>query len=563
MPNMPRIKHILWGELTYKDGFKNEEPDIHDDRVCLTSSVMLHKKFSPADFELLLTPLIDEAPNTAQIRCALANIELDEANQIVSQKILHFRTPELLCHTDYRCDVLYQKKSILPASLSMLDGQDFIITTPPARQDPQPLNIALGGDQERFEQLGVFGRLLGLNNERQTKKIYEHIEKQPKPYDVILHLGDLYNGEFYFSFSNLFRHNRHVFEPHVKSEEAFSAHLRHDFFKPSKLAFARIGAGFYPLIDDHDTGKNSRKAITTQDERIVQQHMERAFHRHTLLPQFTTQTTDGYGKVTTKHGRLGPYFKIRIGQHEIFMPHNRYTQTDDAPADAFLLGEEQWQWLEASLNDSKASNKILLSPLPLVMGKNPAEDYRGHHEEWSRLLQLCRHHQIATILTADSHNFSHSEIWVRCFPDDEPWVVNHYLVGTLGGSSQKISAAELDSINQPNRMPLLPEDAEFDRELYRGSRVLAYFAPGKKYALLPLKNELGITTSSEWSTNWHKDVHGYANLIFNPLVSPNANAQLAQDTSSFQVNSRFFACRKRHQINDEARLSQQYSIHLS
>ena len=291
--------------------------------------------------------------------------------------------------------------------------------------------------------------------------------------------------------------------------------------------------------------------------------MERAFHRHTLLPQFTTQTTDGYGKVTTKHGRLGPYFKIRIGQHEIFMPHNRYTQTDDAPADAFLLGEEQWQWLEASLNDSKASNKILLSPLPLVMGKNPAEDYRGHHEEWSRLLQLCRHHQIATILTADSHNFSHSEIWVRCFPDDEPWVVNHYLVGTLGGSSQKISAAELDSINQPNRMPLLPEDAEFDRELYRGSRVLAYFAPGKKYALLPLKNELGITTSSEWSTNWHKDVHGYANLIFNPLVSPNANAQLAQDTSSFQVNSRFFACRKRHQINDEARLSQQYSIHLS
>ncbi|KGP63172.1 hypothetical protein EP47_06745 [Legionella norrlandica] len=228
------------------------------------------------------------------------------------------------------------------------------------------------------------------------------------------------------------------------------------------------------VYDDHDTGGNNAGPPETNKERQIQQCMVNSFHELLSIENFLDE----------KIAKKGPYYSKRIGQTEIFYLHNRYTKEVDSD-NSYLLGTEQWTWLEKSLENSKAQHKILVSPLPFVMGKKPQEDYRGHWQEWHRMMQLCRQHKIATILTADSHNYSHSEIHVRKTANDEPWVIHQHLVGTLGGSKQSVSEEERQSFSKPGRPPLLANHPDLDAALYEGSTVKAYFSPGDKVALLP------------------------------------------------------------------------------
>lgn len=578
-----KVSHMQWGELQYIGGENEIEPSIDEDRILITAKIRLSRRRNPANFQMKFTMETEDGELIEQF---VSHRPIEFSKHPKKQRTLHFETPELFCKTQYKCELIY-KDNVLPIS----SKQELFINTPPARQDPQPLKVAIGGDQERFEQFGFLGKLFDLNNYEHTKKIYKHIgsEGNPnalptapieeQPYQLMIHLGDLFNGEVYFSLSNLFRPNRKIFERKVQSKEAYDDHLNKDTLHPTKKNLKRACYGFYNGSDDHDTLGNGGGEPVTKKEITARGNMEKSFHKNVLLPQFTKQESDGYGPVKTPGGRKGPYFKKRFGQHEFFILHNRMTQEKNALNRSFLLGEEQWIWLENSLKTSQASNKVIISPLPFVMGKNPGEDYRAHWEEWHRFMQLCRKYQVGTILTADSHNYSSSEIHVKENIDDEPWVIHHQLIGTLGGSKQFITSEEMAEINKLGRPPLLPKGDGFNPLLYEGSRVNAYFSPGDKKALLPVENE---KAESQWTkkNEWRKHTHGYVGTIFTPKVDEaqiihplhyDELDELSMDTEGpflkqptlampYQVKASFFGCSRRKEMAEENRLSEQYEV---
>ncbi|KTD53252.1 PhoD-like phosphatase [Legionella santicrucis] len=586
MERKPTIKNLLWAELDYID-CGDFEPAIEDDRVFLTTIVRLNGRNNPKNFQMRLR-WIDEDGSEQEVFVDPYE-SLDEINpDNKKESFLHFRTPELLCKKDYQCDIFYKGSTLSVLKAPKGDYIPLTIETPPARQDPQSITIAVGGDQERHEQLGFLGQLFGINNYSHTKQIYKHIGSS-QGYQLFIHLGDLFNGEVYFSLRNLFRSGRRVFERKVQTEEAFDYHLKADFLHPAKRYLAKLSHGFYNVCDDHDGGNNDQKEAITEQEKAARQYMENSFHKNVGLPRFSIQEHDGYGNVKTS-GRAGPFFKKRIGQSEFFILHNRLTQTTDAKPESFLLGEKQWEWLEQSLAESKASNKIIISPLPFVMGKNPGEDYRAHWQEWHRFIQLCRKYKVGTILTADSHNFSESEIHVSNADDPNDknrWIIHQHLIGTLGGSAQHITDEENERINTPGRPLLLPQDNDFPKELYQGSRVISYFSPGSKQALISSRHSGDATNrvdgqeetliDSQWTqkNEWRKHTHGYARFVFTPQshyvaeeIEIGANEVISSNRQSvrlspeqldaWQVKMSFFACNRKQSITNELRLESKY-----
>lgn len=570
---LPHIKNILFGGLNYIE-CGDEEPEIQDDRVNLFVSIRLDKHWSFEKFQLELVPEKEGNDSISTTFCAENADSKAIEKQSVRSKYLHFDLYNLPCKTRFRYQITYDDQILSFESTKKKSEKvtSILFETPPARKDPSPLKIAVGGDQERHEQFGPVGVLLGLDHHRHTRLLFEHIGEhgnwnseypEERPYQMFLHLGDLFNGEMFFSLTNLFRPERRVIERRVETVEAFLHHLKTDFGKPAANHLAHLGFGFYPLIDDHDTGQNNCNAPTNENEMRAREAMATAFHQFVLLPDFLKQK------------KSGPYFHLRVGQCEFFFLHNRYTQSPQNKAEAYLLGEEQWDWLEGALTISKASHKILVSPLPFVMGKNPLEDYRSHPDEWHRMMQLCRQYRIGTILTADSHNYSHSVIYVRENQEDEPWILHHHLIGTLGGSSQSITAEEREEISKPDRAPLLPNSPDFPHELYAGSHVTAYFSPGEKGALLPISN----TEKSEWTgkKEWHKNTYAYASMFFQPVHSkksslvPDSESEFEQNEPLVEQNELFqnlwkteshvFICNnKTKKVVHEERLNIQYVV---
>lgn len=554
---MPKIRNLIWGELDYIP-CGEQEPVIEDDRVSLTASLRFSEKITKEDIVLRF---IDDNGQETIISPINADNKAKSSNS-EKGKFFHFRLETLTCKTLYQYEILYKGK-VLPLNKT---EKPACFRTPPARQDPQPIKIAAGGDQERHEQLGALGRLFDLDNHKDTKKLYQHIGSsgtglqlddpvEEQPYEVFFHLGDLFNGE---------NTELNDFTCHVTTLKAFRHHIKTDFSKPVGNHLSQVSYGFYAAAEDHDIGQNNGSVPKTPKEIEARENMQSAFHEAVLMPKFLEQTSDGYGDVTTVGGRAGPYYKKRIGQSEFFILHNRYTQDPDN-ARAYLLGEAQWSWLEESLSSSKASNRIIISPLPLVMGKAPNEDYRAHWQEWDRMMQLCRKYKISTILTADSHNYSFSEIHVHEEAGDEPWIVYHQLIGTLGGSKQSISDEELAEINKPGRPPLLPKGEGFNASLYDGSTVKAYFSPGDDFALLP--NGQG---GSRWTTKkeWSKDTHGYAGIICSPSFTPSetleentelVSMQKKPQTMPWQFRSCLFTCSKQKpEVTADTRLYFEY-----
>jgi hypothetical protein len=117
----------------------------------------------------------------------------------------------------------------------------------------------------------------------------------------------------------------------------------------------------------------------------------------------------------------------------------------------------QKQWLLASLRQSDAPVKLIVSALPFVQGKNAAEDFRGITAEWEELLVAFADAGVSAILTADSHNYSRVELRV---PATSGRVVSmmHYVVGTMGGLPQ----------HNPRQSDLLPVSMAGIRAEQRG-----------------------------------------------------------------------------------------------
>ena len=555
---IPRIQCCINGNFYYPELSAGEdEPNIEEDYISFELVIKLDLKIHPENIKVVVNP-IDNGENIIpeeQIILAVNKDSLALRKNKNEGYFMHFQLSELRCRQAYQYQVFYNDQQL---KISGKDDDRVIFYTPPARRDPQPLKIAIGGDQERHEQFNPFGTCFDLDNQKDTKLLYQHIGQKgkvrsieidnidEKPYQLFIHLGDLFNGELYFSLRNIFKPGRHIIEHRVKSLQAFRFHLDSDFVGPvgNNLAHMLINA----VYDDHDTGGNNAGPPSNVKEQNIQKNMVDAFHELLCMENFLSEKA-----------KKGPYYSKRIGQTEFFYLHNRYTKEINSES-SYLLGTEQWSWLESNLENSKAQHKVIISPLPFVMGKNPLEDYRAHWQEWHRMMQLCRKHEIATILTADSHNYSHSELHVREHQDDRPWIIHQHLVGTLGGNSQSVSEDERESFTKPGRPPLLPQHPDFNDLLYDGSTVKAYFSPGDKVALLP-KSE----GDSQWCTKdkWSKKTHAYAGLTFFPANKPKEAPQDShlqdQSASGWHVSTQLFTCsKKKHFVTHDPRLDIEY-----
>ena len=111
-----------------------------------------------------------------------------------------------------------------------------------------------------------------------------------------------------------------------------------------------------------------------------------------------------------------PYRTFRWGKHlQIWLPEGREYRspnpTPDGPSKS-ILGEEQWQWLEASMRASNATYKLYVSATPVVgpdrKNKNDNHANDGFGQEGARLRAFLSSIPGATVINGDRHWQYHS-----------------------------------------------------------------------------------------------------------------------------------------------------------
>lgn len=485
---MVQVKNILRGKQKH----------INEQKLKQTVAIRLDEEDFPENFVLRLYPINERSPNL-QVSEDVIPREYVASRPGEKTVYVRFRLGDLAFSQTYRSEIWKGDTQLVVHKIS----------TPPPNDSDQTILFAALGDQENLSQdnfLNPLVRLMDGDNMKHTKLLYEHIGQFGTPgalatdidrgYDLFVHLGDTMHGEYIVELLNIFRSGEKVFSFNVDTLAAFRQHLIKDFGEAVGLHLA--DTVITNLIDDHDLGGNGRANVKTASEAEVQKAVEQAFHEFLLHPQFL------------KDDKKGPYYEWRVGNLALFYLHTRYTQEPDAPS-AFLLGNEQWAWLEAAVANSDAKVKAIACPLPLVMGKKPSEDFRGELGEWERFVRFCKDHGISIILTADSHNCSVTELLVRENEEDEPWKIMQYLIGTGGGKSQSISKKERKVLDK-TQGPLLPKGV--NPELYRGSKVLFYFSPGEEKAYIAPPGEKPRWTAKK---EWGKGVHAYGGFEVSPI----------------------------------------------
>ncbi|KGP63171.1 hypothetical protein EP47_06740 [Legionella norrlandica] len=228
----PVIQCCLTGDFSYRElGIGEEEPPIEEDSLNSRLVVKVDKKVDPKDLKLVVTRINHEQPINVDENVITAingdSIALQKGKK--KGRFMRFDIKELACKQNYQYQIFYKNK-VLP--IPGRHDDRIIFKTIPARQDPQPLRIAIGGDQERHEQFNPFAACFGFDNQTYTARLYQHIGNKEQPYQLFIHLGDLFNGEFYISPLNLFRSGRKIFERRVETAQAFRRHLDSDFITP-------------------------------------------------------------------------------------------------------------------------------------------------------------------------------------------------------------------------------------------------------------------------------------------------------------------------------------------
>ena len=106
-----------------------------------------------------------------------------------------------------------------------------------------------------------------------------------------------------------------------------------------------------------------------------------------------------------------PYRTVRWGKDlQVWMLEGRQFRSPNNMPDGpekTILGREQWDWLEKSLDDSDATFKVIISPTPIVgpdrVKKNDNHANRGFKHEGDRLRALLASHDNLHLVCGDRH----------------------------------------------------------------------------------------------------------------------------------------------------------------
>ncbi len=218
-------------------------------------------------------------------------------------------------------NTVYYYQMVIDGKAVSLDRK-LSFTTAPARAGPARFQVAFGG---------------GSN----IKPQYEYMWDTILSYHPVamLQLGD----NTYFNIPDVTEHQQYFF---------YRRHCRPEY----KRMIASVP--IYAIWDDHDFGGND--SIGTGDK------LSPYWKHEIVLPQFRYNFNNPYYGGENKNP--GCWFDFSIGDVDFFMLDGRYYRTDPQKPDPSMLGAAQLDWLLDKLKVSKATFKIIASPVPWAFG---------------------------------------------------------------------------------------------------------------------------------------------------------------------------------------------------
>jgi alkaline phosphatase D len=108
----------------------------------------------------------------------------------------------------------------------------------------------------------------------------------------------------------------------------------------------------------------------------------------------------------------GCWFDFSIGDVDFFMLDGRYYRDDPKSDNPSMLGQVQKRWLFEKLKSSKATFKVLASPVPWALGAKPGslDPWQGYREEREQIFSFLETNMIdgVILISADRHR---SDAW--------------------------------------------------------------------------------------------------------------------------------------------------------
>lgn len=108
----------------------------------------------------------------------------------------------------------------------------------------------------------------------------------------------------------------------------------------------------------------------------------------------------------------GCWYSFAIGDVDFFMLDGRYYRTDPELPNPRMLGNVQLQWLKDALKQSKATFKIIASPVPWSYGAKPGslDPWQGYQDEREEIFSYLEANKIngVVLISADRHR---SDAW--------------------------------------------------------------------------------------------------------------------------------------------------------
>lgn len=117
----------------------------------------------------------------------------------------------------------------------------------------------------------------------------------------------------------------------------------------------------------------------------------------------------------------GCWFDFSIGDVDFFMLDSRYYRTKSRVQNPSMLGDVQKKWLFKKLKSSKATFKVLASPVPWAFGAKPGsrDPWQGYKAEREEIFSFLEANKIdgVILISADRHR---SDIWKIERPNGYP-----------------------------------------------------------------------------------------------------------------------------------------------
>jgi len=166
----------------------------------------------------------------------------------------------------------------------------------------------------------------------------------------------------------------------------------------------------YAIWDDHD--------FTTNDAGGGPEIREPAW-KIPVWRTFTNNWNNPY--YAGGENQPGCWFDFSIGDVDFFMLDGRYYRTKSRVKNPSMLGDVQKKWLFKKLKSSKATFKVLASPVPWAFGAKPGsrDPWQGYKSEREQIFSFLEANKIDGVIfiSADRHR---SDIWKIERPDGYP-----------------------------------------------------------------------------------------------------------------------------------------------